>query len=161
MNHRTLRVPFVLLGLLVLAIAAAAIAAGAIPARTGNPKLSTPYPYLAGDDIARRMGGVFRTTAGLSPTTLIDYDRKKKTIVVEIIGSGAEADGAKREIEAFVAVIHDRIAPYAKERHGLALNDRDVTLVYYNDGDEDQPYEVARRQDGKYIVAPAHQSSGD
>ena len=156
MNHRTLRVPLVLLGLLVVAVAA-----GTIPARTGNPKLSTPYPYLAGDDIARRMGGVFRTTAGLSPTTLIDYDRKTKTIVVEIIGSGAEADGAKREIEAFVAVIHDRIAPYAKERHGFVLGDRDVTLIYYNDGDEDTPYEVARRQDGKYVIAPARQSSGD
>lgn len=159
MNRRTRRASLVLSCLLALGIVAAVVP---FLARANNSKqLSTPYPYLAGDDIAHRMGFLFRVTAGLAPAALVDYDRKAKTIVVEIIGTAEKADGAKREIEAFGAVIKDRIVPYAKERHGITLEDRDVTLIYFNDGGEGAtPYEIVRRQEGKYVT-PARESSGN
>ena len=157
MNRRTRRASLVLSCLLALGIVAAFVP---FLARANNSKLlSTPYPYLAGDDIAHRMGFLFRVTAGLAPAAIVDYDRKAKTIVVEIIGTAEKADGAKREIEAFGAVIKDRIVPYAKERHGITLEDRDVTLIYFNDGGEGAtPYEIVRRQEGKYVT-PARESS--
>ena len=157
MNRRTRRASLVLFCLLALGIVAAFVP---FLARANNSKpLSTPYPYLAGDDIAHRMGFLFRVTAGLAPAALVDYDRKAKTIVVEIIGSAEKTDGAKREIEAFTATIKDRIVPYAKERHGITLEDRDVTLIYFNDGGEGaSPYEIVRRQEGKYVT-PARESS--
>lgn len=132
-------------------------------ALAGNVKLSTHYPYLVGDDIAFRMGGVFRVTAGLTPGTLISYDRKRRTVTVEIIGTSEEVDGAKREIEALASVVTERIVPYAKERHGVTLADRDVTFIYMNDGGEATPFELVRRQDGKYIVAkpPATEGGGN
>jgi len=131
-----------------------------ILAGASNPKLSTNYPYLVGDDIAFRMGGVFRVTAGLTPGTLVGYDRKARTVTVEIVGTSEEVEGAKREIEAFVTVIRDRIVGYAKERHGVTLADRDVTFIYMNDGGDATPYELIRRQDGKYIVAKPPASDG-
>jgi hypothetical protein len=156
MNRRTRRASLVLSCLVALGIVAALVP---FLARANNSKLSNPYPYLAGDDIAHRMGFLFRVTAGLAPAALVDYDRKAKTIVVEIIGSAEKTDGAKREIEAFTATIKDRIVPYAKERHGITLEDRDVTLIYFNDGGEGaSPYEIVRRQEGKYVT-PARESS--
>ena len=156
MNRRTRRASLALSCLVALGIVAALVP---FLARANNSKLSTPYLYLAGDDIAHRMGFLFRVTAGLAPAALVDYDRKAKTLTVEIIGSAEKADGAKREIEAFNAVIKDRIVPYAKERHGITLEDRDVTLIYFNDGGEGAtPYELVRRQEGKYVT-PARESS--
>ena len=160
MNPRTRPAPLVPLSLLLLGIALALVAIPLL-ARAGNPKLSTAYPYLAGDDIARRMGGVFRVSAGLAPGTLVDYDRQTKTITVEITGSAEDVEGAKREIEAFAGTIRERIAPYAKARHGLSLDERDVTLIYFNDGGEGTPYEVVRRKDGKYLVPPPAKESGE
>ena len=160
MNPRTRRAPLVSLSLLALGVTVALVLIPLL-ASAGNPKLSTAYPYLAGDDIARRMGGLFRVTAGLATGTLVDYDRKARTIMVEIIGSAEEAEGAKREIEAFVATIRERIAPYAKARHGISLDDRDVTLIYFNDGGEGAPYEIVRRQDGNYLMASPASESGE
>ena len=153
MNPRMRPAPLVSLCLLLLGTVGTLVAVPLL-ARAGSQKLSTNYPYLAGDDIARRMGGVFRVTAGLAPGALVDYDRRARTITVEIIGSGDEVAGAKREIEAFAATIRERIVPYAKDRHGVSLDDRDVTLIYFNDGGEEAPYEVVRRQDGKFLVPP-------
>lgn len=156
MNPRTRPTPLVWSCLLALGIVAALVP---FLARASNSKLSTPYPYLAGDDIAHHMGFLFRVSAGLTPAALVDYDRKARTITVEIIGSAEKVDGAKREIEGFTAIIKDRIAPYAKERHAIALEDRDVTLIYFNDGGEGAtPYELVRRQDGKYVT-PVRESS--
>jgi hypothetical protein len=170
MNRRTRRASLVLSCLLVLGVVAAIAPylarannskqpGAPLPPPRANASLSSPYPYLTGDDIAHRMGFLFRVTAGLAPAALVDYDRKAKTIVVEIIGSAEKTDGAKREIEAFTATIKDRIVPYAKERHGMTLEDRDVTLIYFNDGGEGAtPYEIVRRQEGKYVT-PARESS--
>lgn len=152
MNRPTRRAPLVFTCLLAIVSVSVPLLAGA-----SNPKLSSPYPYLAGDDIAHRMGFLFRVTAGLTPAALVDYDRKAKIITVEIIGSAEQVDGAKREIEAFMATIRDRIVPYAKDRHGITLEDRDVTLIYFNDGGDGAPYELVRRQDGKYVT-PARET---
>ena len=161
MNQNQRRAPLVPMALVALGVAlTAALALTPYLAGASNPKLSTAYPYLAGDDIAHRMGSVFRVTAGLPTTAFTDYDRKARVLTVEIMGSAEEVEGAKREIEAFVTTIRERIGPYAKERHGIALDDRDVTLIYWNDGGDEAPYEVVRRQDGKYVV-PAGGASGD
>ena len=128
-------------------------------AHANNPKLSAHYAYLVGDDIAQRMGGVFRVTAGLTPGTIVSYDRKARAVTVEIVGASEEVEGAKREIEALVTVVRDRIVGYAKERHGVSLGDRDVTFLYLNDGGEATPYELVRRVDGKYLVAPTPPAS--
>ena len=147
--------------LVSLCLLALGMAVALVPfyAHANNPKLSTHYPYLVGDDIAQRMGGVFRVTAGLAPGTLVSYDRKERAITVEIVGTSEEVEGAKREIEALVTVVRDRIVGYAKQRHGVSLADRDVTFIYLNDGGEATPYELVRRQDGKYLVAPTPPAS--
>ena len=147
-----------LVSLCLLALGVA-LALAPFYAHANNPKLSTHYPYLVGDDIAQRMGGVFRVTAGLTPGTIVSYDRKERTVTVEIIGASEEVEGAKREIEALVTVVRDRIVGYAKQRHGVTLADRDVTFIYLNDGGEATPYELVRRQDGKYLVAPTPPAS--
>src|SRR5512147_773917 len=138
MNQNQRRARLVPIALVALGVALTmAVTVAPFLARANNPKLSTAYPYLVGDDIAHRMGSVFRVTAGLPTTAFTDYDRKARVLTVEITGSAEGVDGAKREIEAFAATIRERIAPYAKERHGIALDDRDVTLIYVNDGGDE------------------------
>jgi hypothetical protein len=138
------------LALAVLALLS--FAAAPPPAGANNPKLSTAYTYTVGDDIADRMRSIFRITAGLESGTLVYYDRKDRNIVTEIIGSAADSPGAQREIEAFVAAIRDKVVGYAKRVHDLPLSDLDVTLIYYNDSGEEPPYEVVRRENGKFVV---------
>ena len=143
-----------------VACAAALYGAGAPPAALAhNAKLNTPYPYTVGDDIARRMQGIFRIVAGLEGATLVYYDRESKNVVAEIIGSAEAMDGAKREIEGFVEAIRAGVVSYTKKRHKIDLTDNDVTLIYYNDGDEDVPIEIVRRENGEYVIPPENKDN--
>jgi hypothetical protein len=125
-----------------------------VPAKGANKRLSQPYSYTVGDDVAARAGGLFRVVAGLEASTLVYYDRKDQNIVSYIVGSAGDVEGAKREIEAFVSAVKEYVLPYAKSRHGLDLTENDVTLVYFNDGGDGSPYEVVRRENGKYTAPP-------
>lgn len=138
--------------LLGVAILAAAFAGGVLAAWADDAKLGKPLSYTVGDDVATRMSAIFRTTAGLPQATLVFYDRKDGDIVVHILGSTDDPVGARREIEGFVDAIGSGVAPYAKERHGVPLTERDVTFVYYNETGDEPPYEVVRRQNGDYVV---------
>jgi hypothetical protein len=83
------------------------------------------------------MGAMFKITAGLPQATLVYYDRKKNDIVVDIVGSTDDPEGARREIEGFVDAIGTGVAPYARAQHGVSLTERDVTFIYFNEtGDE-------------------------
>ncbi|MGH7682300.1 MAG: hypothetical protein ACRENN_09985 [Candidatus Eiseniibacteriota bacterium] len=126
----------------------------AAPARADNKKLSQAYTYTVGDDIADRMGGLFNVVAGLEASTLVYYDRKAQNIVTYVVGSAEDVAGAKRELEAFVSAVRDYVVPYAKGAHGFDMTDKDVTLVYYNDGGDSSPFEVVRRENGVYKVPP-------
>lgn len=132
--------------------AAALILGAAAPASANNPRLSSRYVYTIGDDIAWRMQGIFRVTAGLEEATLVYYDRETHNVVAEIIGATDDVAEAKSEIEAFVVAIQEGVVGYAKRRHKIDLTDRDVTLIYYVDSDEGVPAEVVRRVDGQYII---------
>ncbi len=144
-------------------LAAASLAlivlAGANPARADNKRLSQSFSYTVGDDIAVRVGGLFNVVAGLEASTLVYYDRKAQNVVTYVVGSAEEVAGAKREIEAFVNAVREYVLPYAKTQHGIEMTDKDVTLIYYNDGGDSSPYEVVRRENGEYKVAPP--PSGD
>lgn len=144
---------------LVFASTAWILAGVAGPARAENKKLSQNYTYMAGDDIAARMGGLFNVVAGLEASTLVYYDRKEQNIVTYVVGSAEDVPGAKRELEAFVSAVREYVVPYAKGQHGLDMTDKDVTLIYYNDGGDSSPYEVVRRENGVYKNAPP--PSGD
>ena len=137
-----------------VAVAAAALVAAGMHAAAGahNVKLNTPYAYTIGDDIARRMQGIFRIVAGLEDATRVYYDRENRNVVAEIIGGDDDVDAAKREIEAFVEAIREGVVSYAKRTHRLDLTDKDVTLIYYIDGDEGVPIEIIRRENGQYIA---------
>ena len=130
------------------------LAAAALPACASNKRLSQSYSYTVGDDIAMRTGGFFRVVAGLEASTLVFYDRKQQNIVAYVVGSAEEVEGAKREIEAFVSAVREYVIPYAKNQHGIDLAENDVTLIYYNDGGDGAPFEVVRRENGKYAVPP-------
>jgi len=121
-------------------------------AGASNGRLSSPVTYTVGDDVAERMAAIFRVTAGLEPAALVYYDRKARNLVAEILGSTDDVEGAKREIEAFVQAIRERVAPYALKQHGVRLSDKDVTLVYHNDTGDEPPYEVVRRENGVFAV---------
>ncbi len=121
-------------------------------AGASNKRLSSPVTYTVGDDVAERMAAIFRVTAGLEPAALVYYDRKARNLVAEILGSTDDVEGAKREIEAFVQAIRERVAPYALKQHGVRLSDKDVTLVYHNDTGDEPPYEVVRRENGVFAV---------
>ena len=141
---------------IVLAAAALVAAFGAAgSAEAGNARLSTPCAYTVGDDIARRMASIFRITGGLETATMVSYDRKTRTLVAEILGSTEDVEGAKREIEGFLGVIRERVAPYAKKQHGVTLADTDVTLLFYNDTGDEPPYEIVRRENGAFVEPPA------
>jgi len=139
---------------LVLLSAAWLVGGIAPPARADNKKLSEAYAYTVGDDIADRMGGLFNVVAGLEASTLVYYDRKAQNIVTYVVGSAEDVPGAKRELEAFVSAVKDYVVPYAKGAHDLVITDKDVTLIYYNDGGDASPYEVVRRENGVYKVPP-------
>lgn len=137
-----------------------ALSVGAVaPAEAHNKRLSNPYTYTVGDDIAERMAAIFRITAGLESAAMVAYDRKSHNLVAEILGSTDEVEGAKQEIEGFVLAIRDGVAPYAKRQHGIELADTDVTLIYYNDTGDEPPYEIVRRENGVYVEPPP--ASGD
>ena len=119
-----------------------------------NGRLSEPYPYLVGDDVASRMSGIIRVVAGLEASTMVYYDRKDRTIVANVVGSASDVPGAERELDSFLQSVRQFVFPYAKRQHGLDLSDNEVTLVYYNDGGEaGAPYEVVRRENGTYKPA--------
>ena len=139
----------------VFAVVAATTLAAAGTAEAGNARLSAPCAYTVGDDIARRMASIFRITGGLETATMVSYDRKSRTLVAEILGSTEDVEGAKREIEGFVGVVRERVAPYAKKQHGVALADTDVTLIFYNDTGDEAPYEIVRRENGAFVEPPA------
>ncbi len=141
--------------------AAALMLCTATPAAAHNPKLSSPYVYTVGDDIARRMQGIFRVTAGLEEATLVYYDRENHNVVAEIIGGTDDVEGAEREIGAFVEAIQEGVVGYAKRQHKIDLTDKDVTLIYYVDSDEGVPAEVVRRVDGQFIVPKDEAGGGD
>jgi len=132
---------------------ALSIAAFAGPAEAGNKRLSRSYSYMVGDDIAMRAGGFFRVVAGLEASTLVYYDRKDQYIVSYIVGSAADVEAAKREIEGFVSAVKEYVLPYANSHHGLTLAENDVTLIYFNDGGEGSPFEVVRRENGQFKAA--------
>jgi hypothetical protein len=120
-----------------------------------NARLSTPYPYMVGDDIASRMAGIIRVVAGLEANTMVYYDRKNQKIVANVVGSASDVPGAERELDSFLQAVRRFGFPYAKSQHGLDMSDTEVTLVYYNDGgDAGVPYEVVRRENGAYKAAP-------
>ena len=123
----------------------------AAPAEASNKRLSNPYSYTVGDDIAERMTAIFRITAGLESATMVSYDRKRYNLVAEILGATEEVAGAKREIEGFVQAIREQVAPYARKQHGIELTDADVTLIYYNDTGDEPPYEIVRRENGIFV----------
>ena len=135
----------IILGAAVLILGAAA------PASASNPRLSSRYVYTIGDDIARRMQGIFRVTAGLEEATLVYYDRETHNVVAEILGATDDVAEAKSEIEGFVVAIQEGVVGYAKKQHKIDLTDRDVTLIYYVDSDEGVPAEVVRRVDGQFV----------
>ncbi|MEK7348016.1 MAG: hypothetical protein AABZ94_04025 [Candidatus Eisenbacteria bacterium] len=141
----------------LVALAVSLFSGVAGPAEARNKRLSNPYTYTMGDDIAKRMAAIFRITAGLEPATMVSYDRKAHNLVAEILGSTEEIEGAKREIEGFVQAIRDGVAPYARKQHGIDLADTDVTLIYYNDTGDEPPYEIVRRENGVF-VEPAPES---
>lgn len=141
-------------GALVMALVVVVVAAGAFhapPAAARNGRLSPPHTYTVGDDIALRMEAVFRMTAGLENPATVCYDRKTQNLVTDIFGGTDDPDGAKREIEGYLAAVKDRVAPYAQKRHGITLNDVDVTFVYFNDTGDEPPYEVIRREAGRFV----------
>ena len=144
----------------LLVFLAVLAAFGATRAPASNARLSSPVTYTAGDDIAERMAAIFRVTAGLEPAALVYYDRKARNLVAEILGSTDDVEGAKREVEAFVAAFRDRVAPYALKQHGIRLSDKDVTLIYHNDTGDEPPYEVVRRENGAFVV-PAPDPGGE
>ena len=148
-------------GALALGAAAALMVGISAPAAAHNTKLSSPYIYTIGDDIARRMQGIFRITAGLEEATLVYYDRKSHNVVAEIIGGTDDVEAAKREIKAFVDAIQEGVVGYAKKRHKIDLTDKDVTLIYYVDSDQDLPEEVVRREEGEYVVPKEGDTGGD
>ena len=120
-----------------------------------NARLSTPYPYMVGDDVASRMSGIIRVVAGLEANTMVYYDRKDQKIVANVVGSAPDVPGAERELDSFLQAVRQFVFPYAKHQHGIDLSDTEVTLVYYNDGGEaGVPYEVVRRENGGYKAAP-------
>ncbi len=143
----------------ILGAAASWILAAPTPADAHNPKLDSRYAYTVGDDIAWRMEGIFRITAGLEEATLVYYDRSQRNIVAEILGGADDVEGAKREISAFVEAIQQGVVGYAKKRHKIDLTDKDVTLIYYVDTDQGTPVEVVRREDGEYVV-PVDEGNG-
>ena len=140
-------------GIAIMLVLTTALAA-APPAEGSNKRLSQSYSYTVGDDIAERVGGLFRVVAGLEASTLVYYDRKGQNIVSYIVGTAEDVDGAKREIDAFVVAVREYLGPYAKTQHGIELTDKDVTLIYFNDGGEGSPLELVRRENGEYKVAP-------
>ena len=123
-------------------------------AHASNSRLSTPYSYTVGDDIAQRMSSIFRVTAGLESEAVVSYDRKSRNLIAEILGSADEVEGAKRELDGFVQTIRERVAPYARKQHGITLADSDVTLIYYNDAGDEMPYEIVRRENGTFVEPP-------
>ncbi len=139
---------------LAAGLAALALAAVVQPAEGGNKRLSQPYSYTVGDDVATRTAGLFRVVAGLEASTLVYYDRKEQNLVSYIVGSAEDVPAAKREIEGFVSAVKEYVLPYAKSQHGIALSENDVTLIYFNDGGDGSPFELVRRENGEYKVAP-------
>jgi hypothetical protein len=126
----------------------------AAPAQAHNKQLTQAYSYTVGDDIADRAGGIFDVVAGLEASTLAYYDRKEQNIITYVVGSAEDVEGAKREIEAFVQAVREYLVPYAKSQHGVVMTDKDVTLVYYNDGGDGAPFEVVRRENGEFKTPP-------
>lgn len=143
--------------MIAVGIAALLLVAGAGPAQASNKRLSQNYSYTMGDDIASRVGGLFNVVAGLEASTLVYYDRKAQNIVTYIVGSADEVAGAKREIEAFVSAVTEYLVPFAKTQYGIDMSEKDITLIYYNDGGDSSPFEVVRRENGQYKVPPAPQ----
>jgi hypothetical protein len=143
-------------GIHVLAAALILVLGTARHACAESKRLAQPYTYTVGDDIAFRMAGFFRVVAGLEASTLVYYDRKEHILVADVVGTSADPQGAERELESFLAAVREFVTPYAKSQHGIDLTDRDVTLVYYNDGGDDSPYEVVRREHGVYKVAASN-----
>jgi hypothetical protein len=133
------------------ALAAALLTAAAGTAEARNKRLTAPYTYTMGDDIAERMAVIFRVTAGLEPAAIVTYDRKSYTLVAEILGSTEEVDGAKREVEGFLQAFRDAVVPYARKQHGIVLSDPDVTFIYSTDTGDEAPYEIVRRENGIWV----------
>jgi len=141
-------------------LAAAGLLLAAPAARAHNRDLSKPCEYTVGDAIAARAQSIFRNLAGLEAPTLVYYDRDASNIVVEIEGATEELEGARREIEGFIEAIRENVAVYARRRHGIVLTEMDVTLIYFNETDEDGPIEIVRREDGRFVV-PKRAEEGD
>ena len=142
-------------GAATTAFLAAVVLFAANGADAANRRLSEPCTYTVGDDIARRMASMFRLSGGLESATMVSYDRRTHTLVAEILGSTEDLVAAKREIEGFVQVFREGVAPYAKKQYGISLADKDVTLIFYNDTGDEMPYEIVRRENGAFVEPPA------
>ena len=142
-------------GLAAITMALWIAAPAARTAEASNGRLSEPYNYTVGDDIAVRTEAVFRATAGLESATMVTYDRKTHNLVGDVYGSTDDPEGAKREMEGYVTAFLEVVAPYAKKRHGVTLTRDDLTLVYYNDTGDEPPYEVIRLEGGKFVEPKA------
>jgi len=138
-----------------VAFVAAALVIAAPPGEARNKRLSAPYTYTVGDDIALRMESVFRKAVGLEDGSMAYYDRTTFNLVVDIFGSTDDVEAAKQEMKRYLALVQEEIAPYARKRYGITLAESDVTLVFHNDTGDEPPYEVVRWENGVFTEPAA------
>ena len=128
-------------------------AATALPAEGSNKRLSQSYAYTVGDDVAERVGGLFRVVAGLEASTLVYYDRKEQNVVSYIVGSAEDINGAKREIEAFRGIDFKKAPPL---KGYVSTLPRDAAEVILEAQDEDPllaQVHVGHSEDWHYRLA--------
>lgn len=78
--------------------------------------------------------------------TLITYDKEKKRLDVEIIGYYNDPKYARDDMEKLMAKV-DPLLKAVAEHHSVTLDDANVCITYYQNGNE-----ILKRENGQIIM---------
>lgn len=116
------------LGLAGLVFAVPAVAQSTTPSA---PTLTTPYTVTSGDYAAIVLSEVLKLDASLNASPVVVFTPQENAIDVELFGSEATVEGARKSINAAWAFIQKTYLPYIKGRMNLALTDQNFRISYF------------------------------
>lgn len=146
--------------LVVLAVLTSTVAsAGDEPSNADNgTPLDKTVTISAGDIAATQIALFFATgivKQEFDAPVLTQFDRAAKKLIITIIGSRSNVEGARKTLDDFQRIIVPFSKGILEKQHGIRLNDSNTTIVYLvrsGYGESAQLKEVLRRENGKFIT---------
>jgi hypothetical protein len=143
----------------VMAVLVSTVAAGnEVVAEEGSPALDKVVTVELGDVAATQIAQFFASGVAkqeFDAPVLVQYDRGTKKLLITIVGSRSNVEGARKSMADFLRVFGPFEQSILRKQRGIRLTDANTTIVYLVStgyGESAQLKEVVRREDGKYIT---------